>query len=95
MTLGPRDIFPLSEEDEDYIQDLLSTFDNFLKNNYTGTEGDEGLRFYFNDADQNRFMVVPTFRLLNEIFHRYRRAGWSEVTYEYDEGTGPYIRFMD
>lgn len=93
MTLGPRQLNRLTELDEQQVHALITFFDSFLKENYTGMEGDEGLRCYFKGATST--MAVPQDKILKEICHRYRQVGWPQISYGYDDERGPYIIFFD
>jgi hypothetical protein len=67
MTLGPHQLTRLTELDEQQVQALIALFDSFLKENYTGMEGDEGLRFYFKGATST--IAVPQDKIMKEVCH--------------------------
>ncbi len=88
MTLGPQQVRQqLQERDRNLVDVLERTIDKELMDKY---EGAGTIAVHLGDD-----IKLPKQFMLDELFARYRQAGWATATYKDDQTHGEYIEFQE
>lgn len=93
MVIKPEDLRKkVHEHDKDVIARLEAHIDELLEAQYS--DKSKIVKFTLDFLEKDLLEAFLHERVRNELFRRYRQAGWN-VKYEYDDRRGRYIEFVE